>query len=188
MKKTRLLLMALVIMASASVSMAQTLITSTQASTKVILPKSDRVIGLVIRPELGACVDLSYSGEFIFGLNCTIGYQINPYIAVGGGYNYDSSTQSYYDYSWGYNKHRFSSWFVNFRAYFSDTYISPYFDLKVGTLKIGSNFEPIGMGSGMVGIQWKRFDLGTSIKYCYYYNDSWILALHFAYNIQFGKK
>ena len=177
MKKTRLLLMALVIMASASVSMAQTLVTSTQASTTVILPKSDRVKGLVIRPEVGAGLmrDGFSNLNFGFQMNGTIAYQFNPFVAIGGGIGLER-----------YDGRNFPM-YGNFRAYFTDTKISPYLDIKIGmqNKKI--------MGSAMLGFQYKCFDVGAEIKcgwyHKYYGHDiSWILQLNFAYNIQLGKK
>lgn len=176
MKKTRLLLMALVIMASASVSMAQTLITSTQASTKVILPKSDRVKGLVIRPEVGLGTAIHNIKKISFEVNGTVAYQFNPYIALGGGIGLDR-----------YIGKTYLAWYGNFRAYFSDTYVSPYLDLKLGS----QNKE--FMGGATIGFQCNCFDFGASIKYWYWYDgwydsNEWFLALNFAYNIQFGKK
>lgn len=170
MKKTRLLILALAILASASVSMAQTLITSTQASTTVILPKSGRVKELVIRPEVEVGTELLSFNRIILGTNGTVAYQFNPYIAVGGGVGLEVFNDVWI------------SWFGNFRAYFSDTFVSPYIDLKIGSQ--GKDF----MGSAMLGIQCKCFDYGVSIKYWDYRYDEWILALHFAYNIQLGKK
>ncbi|MBR7022316.1 MAG: hypothetical protein IKI09_02435 [Bacteroidales bacterium] len=167
MKKTRLLILTLAIIASASVSMAQTLVTSTQASTTVILPKSDRVKGLVIRPEVGVGTELP---DIILGANGIVAYQFNPYIAVGGGVGLEVFGDVW------------TSWFGNFRVYFSDTYVSPYIDLKLGSQS--KDF----MGSAMLGIQCKCFDYGASIKYWDYRYGEWILALHFAYNIQLGKK
>lgn len=170
MKKTRLLILTLAIIASASVSMAQTLVTSTQASTTVILPKSDRVKGLVIRPEVGVGTELLSFDRIILGANGIVAYQFNPYIAVGGGVGLEVFGDVW------------TSWFGNFRVYFSDTYVSPYIDLKLGSQS--KDF----MGSAMVGIQCKCFDYGASIKYWDRRYDDWILALHFAYNIQLGKK
>ena len=169
MKRIRLILLTVAIVASASISMAQTLITSTQASTKVILPNSGRVRGLVIRPEIGAGTNIDFD-DFAFSSNATLAYQFNPYIAVGGGVGF------------GVFNDVWTSWYGNFRAYFSDTYVSPYIDLKLGSQS--KDF----MGSAMLGIQCKCFDYGASITYWDNRYGEWILALHFAYNIQFGKK
>ena len=116
--------------------------------------------------------------HFGFQLNGTVAYQFNPYIAVGGGIGLDRFRKT------------FKPLFGNFRVYFSDTYVSPYLDLKLGMMN--EDF----MGSAMLGFQCKCFDIGAAIKYgdysyhtgYSYYYDEWLLTLNFAYNIQFGKK
>lgn len=175
MKKLRLVLLTMVMLSFATISMAQTLITSTQASTKVILPKSGRVKGFVIRPEIGLGTDFDFELLWI-NWGGTIAYQFNPRISIGGGI------------CWDFEDYTFRSSFVNLRAYLTDTYCSPYIDIKAGPTKNTYKDYWDFMASAMLGIQCKGFDYGISIKYLDTFYEYWICSLNFAYNFQLGKK
>ena len=172
MGKKKLLLLLFACFSFALVTKAQTLITSTTASTTVIEDeptKSGRVKGFVLRPELG--VGYSTKG-FVTGLNGTFSYQFNPYFSLGAGYGWDLVDGDLY-----------RIWFGNLRAYFCDRRCSPYYDLRLGK-KSSSTF----------GLQVKGFDFSLSASLLFtrnYYNNLrsyFISTFNFAYNIQFGKK
>ena len=165
MKNRILLLLLFVCLSFTTVTEAQTLITSTTASTTVIEEeptKSGRVKGLVLRPE----ARIGYgTGGAVIGLDGTLAYQFNPYISLGGGYGWDVCD--------GLN----SVWFANFRVYFCDRRVSPFYDLKLGK-KTSSTF----------GLQVKGFDFSWSVSALFARRNYYMATFNFAYNIQFGRK
>lgn len=167
-KKRLFLLLLFACLSFATISKAQTLITSTSASTTIIEEeeeptRSGRVKGLVLRPE--TCIGYGSRG-FVTGLEGTLAYQFNPYISLGGGYGWDVCN--------GLN----SVWFANFRVYFCDRRVSPFYDLKLGK-KTSSTF----------GLQVKGFDFSWSLSALFTNNRTYFMGtFNFAYNIQFGKK
>ena len=142
MKRTLLIIMML--FGLAALTEAQIVVTSTTASTKHVKkerPKSGREKGLVIRPEFE--YGSGFAGYGNIGINAFVGYQFNPYFAVGGScgflldiyYKGPNSHHSNSEYTF-INEQRPSSipLYANARVYFIDRKWSPFLDLKLGYL------------------------------------------------------
>ncbi|MBQ7551086.1 MAG: hypothetical protein IJT04_06135 [Bacteroidales bacterium] len=141
MKTTRITLLVLAFFAVQQIGEAQTLITSTTATTTVVHSKSGREKGFVFRPEIGLGINNFYNFKrpFVYNLNGTIAYQYNPFFAFGGGVGgdyYPSLILSETNYYELFDEYEFKiaviPIFANMRAYFCDREWSPFFDVKIG--------------------------------------------------------
>lgn len=95
--------------------------------------------GMVVRPEL-------YSGLF-----AELGYQINPYVQVGGGFGF------------GIDEMGGTCFMAGIRAYTSDSRFAGMFDYHVGALSLqGYNFIRHTI---VGGISYKDFDIGAGVLY-----------------------
>lgn len=205
MKKTKLLIALLVLLGAASLAEAQIVVSSTNASTTRIVPRSGREKGFVIRPEIEAGWGI-YELPLLVGITGTASYQINPYFAFGGGLGYE------YDYVFYDEMSPYPSWmpiFVNARAYFCDRKWSPFLDLKIGyNIPITKGLDDYGERDwsletygftigGTIGVQYKCFDYGITGRTLkvfrdndYFPNDDMNLGsvtISVAYNFQFKK-
>ena len=81
-----------------------------------------------------------------YGLTTSQGYQINPYIYVGAGFGVHIYTKDNFETSLALPI------FTNFRANFTKTKVSPFFDAKIGysivDLKGWFLSPSIGVGAG----------------------------------------
>ncbi|MBP1645352.1 MAG: hypothetical protein H6Q16_927 [Bacteroidetes bacterium] len=183
MKKT-LLVITLFILGLSSITEAQIIVNSTQASTIRIIEKSSRQKGLILRPEIGIGTLLDSPGGYYSNFIGNIGYQFNPYITLGGGLGIhfmenSSAIPLYFDV----------------KGYFSNRVWSPYYNIKLGYSLNLSNSTPehqphdnycdYTLGGGIYyafgfGMNYKNFDFGIEISamggesvdhICYYYYD-----------------
>lgn len=153
MKTTRIALLVLAFFAVQQIVEAQTLITSTTATTTVVHSKSGREKGFVFRPEIGLGAEINDFSHFVINVNGIASYQFNPYFAVGLGlgfdhhihpfcfnfadiYNIDDDLISHDEGAVGekYVRQGISRFpiFLNMRTYFVDRLWSPFLDFKVG--------------------------------------------------------
>ncbi|MDD4848413.1 MAG: hypothetical protein PHR53_06605 [Bacteroidales bacterium] len=220
----RITLIIIVLLSFVQFSKAQIIVTSTSASTQKVKkervkkewPKSNRVKGWVLRPELELGYDF-FDGDFSVDPYLNIGYQLNPYITlgIGGGWNRSSSDIT----GDGFNVFPV---YADIRGYFCNRKASPYLNLKIGyaigkksfynntdyfedydyiTEDVQTGFY-LGVGCGL---NWKNFDFGISIpivwtrsnyheSYYDYYDYYTLrgarvsLLLHVAYNFQLSSK
>lgn len=159
----------------ANLLQAQIVVTSTNASTQKIKPKSIREKGWVIRPEIGAGF-INKTDPFSMNFLGSGIYRINPYFETGAGLGFVTCE-------------RFETLslpiFANIRAYFSNTKWSPFCDIKVGYnigLKEGSyyssyynNSQSYYFYSGLfseisLGLNYKSFDVMMAFS-MYRYKD-----------------
>lgn len=139
MQRTRIILIVLAFFAVQKIVEAQTLITSTTASTTVVHSKSGREKGFVLRPEIGVGInnlhDFIKISPFVYNLNGTIAYQYNPIFAFGGGVGFDYYPDLIFgeaDYDEVEYKTTVIPIFANMRAFFCDRELSPFLDVKIG--------------------------------------------------------
>ena len=144
MKKSSIIIILALLFGMTTLAEAQIVVTSTTASTthvKKERPKSGREKGLVVRPEIE--YGSGFAGYGNIGINAFVGYQFNPYFAVGGScgflldiyYKGPNSHHSNSEYTFN-NEQRPSSipLYANARVYFIDRKWSPFLDLKLGYL------------------------------------------------------
>jgi hypothetical protein len=202
MKKS-LFIIVISLLGFSSITEAQIIVNSTQASTIKIKNKSSRQKGLILRPEGGVGFRMGHGAPFYCDFRTNIGYQFNPYITLGGGLGIDfmeegSSTIPLY---------------IDAKGYFSNRVWSPYYNVKLGYSANLTQPTPQGesyyldyLAEGIYyafgfGMNYKNFDFGIEIsamnviendKYGdhYDYQETLLHAikLTFGYNFQLGKK
>lgn len=182
MKKT-FLIITIFILGLSSITEAQIIVNSTQAST--IRQKSSRKKGLVLRPEIGAGVFFDHD-DLYSNLNCNIGYQFNPYITIGGGGGIDHIKNSLA-----------IPFYFDLKGYFSNRVSSPYYNIKLGySVNLShsttpqdqpySCYEYYTLGGGIYyafgfGMNYKNFDFGIEISAM---GGEWVQWVHdYNYNI-----
>lgn len=215
MKKT-LLIIIISLLGFSSITEAQIIVNSTQAST--IRQKSSRKKGLVLRPEIGAGYVFYDPYGLYSNLNCNIGYQFNPYITigVGGGIDYIKNSLAipfYFDLK-GYFSNRVSSPYYNIKLGYSANLTHPNTQVEYSYSDYLSSDYILGGGTYFdigLGINYKSFDFGIGMSliygecvypYSYTYNDNVIydikynkyhvyyraIKLTFGYNFQLNTK
>lgn len=115
--------------------------------------------GFVIRPEL-------YSGLF-----ATIGYQINPYVQISGGFGF------------GLDGYGGSSTTIGLRTYTSDAKWTVLFDYHIGFVSIQG--LRLTRHTIVGGASYKDFDFGAGLLYLTdNYNSGTGLSITLGYNIR----
>lgn len=175
MKKARNIIVLLMLLGAASLAEAQIVISQTTVSTTRVYEKSGREKGFLIRPEAAAGV--GFGVGMMYDLNCSFGYQFNPYFSIGGGTGINSIGPL-----------AIFPFYVNARAYFCDRLWSPFFDVKVGLTTV----EGFRL-NGTLGMQYKNFDFGCTVGMFnlphngYAFQKKLFLMGYIAYNFQFSK-
>ena len=109
-----------------------------------------------------------------YGLTTSQGYQINPYIYVGAGFGVHIYTMDNFETSLALPI------FTNFRANFTKTKVSPFFDAKIGysivDLKGWFLSPSIGVRVGL------NDNLGLNIKVGYSAQSFWYEDYHLYYS------
>lgn len=152
--------------------------------------------GFIIRPEVGAGIDISDAGPSpSFNSSITFARQFNSFIAVGGGpcmrYSYYKNTErDFLSYLFG--------GFANLRVDFRDRRYSPFFDIKIGVgyiltkTKYGKYYDTIreivGLSEVSFGWRFEKFYFCISAYYNYYGLSNVGVSLNLGYNIHFKKK
>lgn len=183
----------LVLFGMATLSEAQIVVSSTNASTTKIYEKSGREKGWLIRPELGVGYHVMEGGGFMFDPSVTIEYQFNPYFSIGAGTGValiKKHSHPIYDTCYDNGGMTSIPIYANLRVYFCDRKWSPFFDLKLGAnIPVKQYYEDEQQTSfhsyhnittvstqgitfqGTLGVQYKNFDVGFTFGMFNYYSS-----------------